>query len=368
MGGATPVPRDPSPWCTRVEIFSWLTAVFWVLALLPLVSSAEAATASWSLEPASYDFGVREPGTGPSAPAVFTLTNTGETQLPEPMAFLSNEPGTEPRAFETTADECRRIAALPPGAQCTVDVVFDPLYPGPVRGSISFVDPSSQVAPASAGLSGVGAGPIVSFWPPAAHVGSWLVGEGPSVPTVLTLTNSGNRDLMISAIALVNMEHKDASQFAVAGGSCHAGGTVAPGSTCTVWLTVSPTTPGFLYGDLKISDNAKGGYQLVQVNGIGITVKTDSPPLATYISHRPPGRVHRRFVVFSFGVAGGHVRFECRLDQRPYRRCSSPKRYGHLSLGGHVFMVRAHGHPAGVSPAPAVAHFAVIPANARRRG
>lgn len=56
-------------------------------------------------------------------------------------------------------------------------------------------------------------------------------------------------------------------------------------------------------------------------------------------------RVNRRkaSVRFTFEALGGAsgVRFECRLDRKPYRPCRSPKTYANLKSGRHVFRVRA---------------------------
>jgi hypothetical protein len=352
-------------------VLCWSATVASAVALLWVVAPAQAATASWSLSPSSYDFGTRLPEAGPSAPAVFTLTNTGEVQLPSPVldAATSTEDGPEPGVFEFASDQCEGGAGLPPSASCTIEVTFDPLYPGARNGRLTFSDPSSQVAPISATYSGVGLGPIVSVSPPSVQFHSLLVGEGPSIARVLTLTNSGDLDLAITAISLENAVDANAPQFAVAGGSCRPGGTVAPGSSCTIQLTFSPTTVGFMSAELLIADNAAHGHQLVRMEGLGAgLLPTKPPPLATFISHSPPRLTRKRFAIFGFGVAGGHVQFACRLDQRPYRRCASPKTYTHLAIGRHVFRVRTLGRVTDVSPAPAVARFRVIAKHRARPG
>jgi hypothetical protein len=113
---------------------------------------------------------------------------------------------------------------------------------------------------------------------------------------------------------------------------------------------------------LRITDNAVHGYQLVEVDGIGATLDpTQAAPLATFISRAPPRLTTKRFAVFGFGVAEKHPPFSCWLDRRPVRPCTSPTVYRHLSLGHHTFRVKPSHYVVGVSRAPAVARFTVVP-------
>ena len=66
-------------------------------------------------------------------------------------------------------------------------------------------------------------------------------------------------------------------------------------------------------------------------------------------------------LVFRFGLAGVHVQFVCKLDRRPYRPCTSPTTYRKLAFGDHAFKVKVLSPPPGVSPAPVMARFQVIP-------
>lgn len=316
------------------------------LALLVLTGGASSAiaapTASWSLEPSAYDFGGMLPETGPSSPAVFTLTNTGEVELLGPEVVLTSNTGDEVFpfgfGFGFTASDCESRAGLAPAESCKAEVTFNPLYPGLRRGSITFVDPSLQVAPASAIFSGRGIGPIVAFSPLGTLTAA--MGEGPSLVKVITVTNEGDADLSISGISLVG---DNASQFAIVGGKCQPGREVPAGGNCTIQVTYSPVSAGVVGGELRLTDNAAHGFQDMQLQGFGFTPLPLPPvPLATYISQRPPKVTTRRFVTFRFGLeAEEPVRFGCKLDRRPAHPCSSPRVYRHLTLGPHVFRVRA---------------------------
>ncbi len=178
-----------------------LGAVLLVLAVG--ASSASAATASLSVQPSSYDFGALLPESGPSDPATFTVINTSDVEIPPPNVFLSYtlEEGPEPAFFDYKASDCPSRASLAPAESCTAEVIFEPFYPGPREGMITFRDPTSQLASASATLTGRGIGPGVSLSPPLLSMGE-RAGQGPSPLAYLTVTNDGDTDLSISGISL----------------------------------------------------------------------------------------------------------------------------------------------------------------------
>ncbi|MDQ3991703.1 MAG: putative Ig domain-containing protein, partial [Actinomycetota bacterium] len=61
----------------------------------------------------------------------------------------------------------------------------------------------------------------------------------------------------------------------------------------------------------------------------------------TSIRAAPSGSTTDRTPTFRFESSEGSSTFECSLDGRPFRRCSSPQTYAKLALGRHVFRVRA---------------------------
>jgi hypothetical protein len=66
-------------------------------------------------------------------------------------------------------------------------------------------------------------------------------------------------------------------------------------------------------------------------------------------------------VTFAFSGAGGApaLRFQCRLDRRPFKTCRSPKAYASLKPGVHVFRVRAIDSLGQIDPRPASRRFRV---------
>jgi hypothetical protein len=343
-----------------------------VVLLCALILSVGAAPATadvpaWSVSPPSYDFGTVGIGTR-SAPAAFTLTNTGQVDLPAPRVGVEfqrpeEREGDESAIFEDGAFDCAIRAHLGPGESCTVTLVFQPVNRGPRSGTIRFIDPGSELdpAPAVATFTGVGIGPVVSFSPPELSLPSRLLGIELSPPGILTVSNSGDADLDISEVAFQGLG-SNPNGFRLAGGTCHGGSVVPVESSCTVEVVYTPTQAGaFLSAELRIVDNGLHGSQSVEVVGGGAGESPAKPVLkTTYISKRPSAKTTSRTATFRFAVQGGGVPFVCKLDSGPYRPCRSPRTYRRLATGSHVFRARPRVQGPGVWAGAAIARFRVI--------
>ncbi|HET7121584.1 MAG TPA: calcium-binding protein [Solirubrobacterales bacterium] len=88
----------------------------------------------------------------------------------------------------------------------------------------------------------------------------------------------------------------------------------------------------------------------------------DLKPPRTSITHRPAklltARRGPREVAFRFSSSERGSRFRCRLDGKPYRDCTSPRRY-RLGLGRHSFRVFAVDSSGNRDPSPAIVKFRV---------
>jgi hypothetical protein len=89
-----------------------------------------------------------------------------------------------------------------------------------------------------------------------------------------------------------------------------------------------------------------------------IDTPTVGPPETT-ITGGPPARTRDRTPTFRFSSDQAGVEFQCKLDGKPYRACSSPHRSTRLSFGRHTFRVRAVGE-SGPDPTPARRSFKVL--------
>lgn len=94
----------------------------------------------------------------------------------------------------------------------------------------------------------------------------------------------------------------------------------------------------------------------------------DRRPPRTSILHRPAKRVFtrtkRRKVSFAIGSNEKGSTFRCKIDRKPFRRCSSPRAY-RLRLGRHTFHVYAVDRAGNRDRSPAVFSFAVRRLSAR---
>jgi hypothetical protein len=158
-----------------------------------------------------------------------------------------------------------------------------------------------------------------------------------------------------------------------AGGAAAAGGipagtalrrTIAPG--CATLLEegddhdnsaadFSPEAPAPRSNSTAPSERACSGA------GGGGTTGGPAGPVAprTTLRRKPPKRSRDRTPTFRFGSDQADAKFECRIDNRPFRTCKSPYTAKPLSFGSHVFKVRARSG-SGLDPSPALYAFKVL--------
>jgi subtilase family serine protease len=115
---------------------------------------------------------------------------------------------------------------------------------------------------------GSGGGPVVSLAPTSLSFGKKVVGTT-SAGKKVVLTNTGSAALNITSIAT-------SAPFALATVKatkkitpCVNGGTVAPGATCEIKVTFSPTAVQAYSGNVTFTDNASPTTQQVALTGSG---------------------------------------------------------------------------------------------------
>jgi len=317
-----------------------------MLVALSYASTAHAAEASWSFDPARWDSGTIVPGTGPTSPKAFDLTNTGEVEL---QAIFVSVGGNDGAGFALAGNTCGKLA---PGAECEISVTFDPSSAGAKQGQLSVASQGGLAPPASAELSGTGAGPVVSVAPAKQTFEPLELGGGPSAPKTFTIANEGQLDLTISSISIqanqiYNYPGAAPEQFELAGGTCKVGVAVPPAGSCTVDVTFSPTAPGALSAQLRIADNAPGAPHVADLEGFGIAPPWQPSALPQYIVprasivHRPARRTTSTHALFWLRGSPTATRFACKLDDSRFKICQSPIHYRALGRGRHRFAVRA---------------------------
>jgi hypothetical protein len=90
------------------------------------------------------------------------------------------------------------------------------------------------------------------------------------------------------------------------------------------------------------------------------TTPADTDPPQTTITKRPPNKTAKATVKFKFSSDEAGSTFECKLNKKPFKPCSSPKKVKRLAVGKHKFKVRAKDAAGNVDPSPAVDKFKVV--------
>jgi hypothetical protein len=80
----------------------------------------------------------------------------------------------------------------------------------------------------------------------------------------------------------------------------------------------------------------------------------------TTIVKGPRARTHKRTAKFKFVSSEAGSTFQCKLDRRKFKPCSSPKKYKRLKPGKHVFEVRAIDAAGNKDKTPAKRKFRVL--------
>jgi subtilisin family serine protease len=112
------------------------------------------------------------------------------------------------------------------------------------------------------GGGGASKAPQISVSPSALTFSDQVIVEASS-PQSITVSNTGNADLIVSGASLSGT---DASVFSLSNG-CAAG--VAPGASCSIAVTFKPTTTGSKQASISIASNASGA-GTVTMTGSGV--------------------------------------------------------------------------------------------------
>jgi beta-glucosidase len=88
-----------------------------------------------------------------------------------------------------------------------------------------------------------------------------------SAAQAFSLANTGDASLNIAGIGVSGT---NAASFAVTSGNGSCANTLAPGATCTIYVTFSPAATGNYAATLNVNDNATPSSQTVSITGLGI--------------------------------------------------------------------------------------------------
>ena len=94
-------------------------------------------------------------------------------------------------------------------------------------------------------------------------------------------------------------------------------------------------------------------------NGCPAT-SADTDPPETKIDKSPKNKLTGSTAVYKFSSDEENVTFECKIDKKPFKPCTSPKRYKRLKEGKHSFKVKATDAAGNVDTSAAGDRFKVV--------
>lgn len=200
-----------------------------------------------TLSTSTLDFGYHMVGT-PSLPQKLTLTNGG-------LVALDITSITTDNADFTQANTCG--SSVPPGGNCTIQVKFTPSQPTAESATLTIND-NAIGGPQKVTLNGIGAVTPVTVFPIILNFGGVTVGNSSALP--VTLANASNQNLTIQQITTSPSVYTQSN---------NCGASVAPGASCTISVTFTPTQTGAVKGTLSMALNGKPPVTKVKMTGTG---------------------------------------------------------------------------------------------------
>lgn len=217
-----------------------------------------------TLSPASLAFGNVLTGVTSASQAI-TLSNIGNASLTISSITLT---GANSAMFAQTNTCGASVAA---GGSCIITVTFTPTSTGAKVASVSVAD-NAAGTPHTAGLTGTGVAPAVTFGSASLAFGNQITNTT-STPQTVSLTNTGTENLTITSIGLTG------SNPTMFGQTNNCPATLAAGNACTITVTFTPTSNGAKSANVSVTDNASGSPQTVGLTGTGVAAPT---PLVTF--------------------------------------------------------------------------------------
>jgi hypothetical protein len=185
-----------------------------------------------------------------------TVMNVGAGSMAAPSAALSGD-----SEFTIVGNTC--TTSLPPQQICAVAVLFAPTAVGTPQAALTI---GGGGATATISLSGTGQNPVALGTvtvTPSLNFGTQPVGQTTTQSAVLT--NTGNIALSVSYQISAFSTFLNTS-YSVPNGLC---ATIAPGTSCSIPVSFTPSAGGPLAATLSISDNAVNFAQSVSLTGVG---------------------------------------------------------------------------------------------------
>ncbi|HXZ78760.1 MAG TPA: choice-of-anchor D domain-containing protein [Terriglobales bacterium] len=241
-----------------------------------LTGTGTAAAPGFSITPnsssAPVDFGSQAVNTT-SSPMIFTVTNNGNA----PLNLNSVSSSSAEFAAALTGQN-----PVPAGGTTTISVTLKPSGTGLRTGVLNISD-NTSTGLHKVSLSGTGVVPFISISPTSLNFNLQQVNTT-SAQLPLTISNSGNGDLLITGLTMTGANPGDFATVP-AGASVSAANPIIvhPNSNTAVNVVLSPSATGSRSATLNVADNASGSPHLVSLFGTGsapvFTISPNSAPV-----------------------------------------------------------------------------------------
>jgi hypothetical protein len=216
---------------------------------------------------------------GNSSQHTVTLTNEGNANLVI-GSIAQNNPLADP--FHILNDSCSG-QTISPSSNCTFKVNFLPSSSGYASDSFDIPSNDPDENPVTMNVTGNGTPPPTPDVSVTDSIGTaddlqmpfGNVTEGVLSDQTVTVTNSGNANLIIGNIAQSNPL---SAPFSILSDYC-SGKTIAPSSNCTLIVRFAPSTVGTLNDTFDIpSSDPDENPVTVSISGTGLSSVVNNPP------------------------------------------------------------------------------------------
>lgn len=248
------------------------------VAFSPASSGAKNATVTFTSDTAITSPTIDLDGTGTVAPqfAVTPDSVAFDNQLTGTSSVAQNLVVTNPGTADLTisgisltgdttdftlgsATDCTSSAIAPSIGSCTVTIAFNPQTAGNKTASVSFTD-NATGSPHTVALTGHATQPVLSVNPATVAFGDVPITTS-ATPIDVTLSNTGDADLTISAVTL-----SDLTDYTLSG---YCTKTLAPSETCVITVGFTPATAGAHPATITFTSDTQQTSPTVDLSGTG---------------------------------------------------------------------------------------------------
>jgi hypothetical protein len=230
-----------------------------------------------------------------------TVASLSVAQTANAQSLAATNAALEAQLAQTAT--AQNVSTTPePASTIGVPTTTARLTTTPTAGATSTLRPTATSAPSATSVPQPTTVAVASAMVEPATIAFGSIKKGTaSAPRTLLLKNTGNAPLTINEVAIGGVNAADFAR--VAGGADNCGTSLAPGASCTITLTFTPSAAGQRTGQLRIENSSADGVVLVSLSGSG----TEIPEVASIvrIGNSPTNAASAQFQVnFSEPVKG----------------------------------------------------------------